>query len=73
MGKIMLSFIFGMRVKASCSVSSDVFINCIKTKLGEIKIILVFYSVTILLLSRCICIYFQFHKIQYMSIKTFLI
>jgi hypothetical protein len=52
MGKIILYFIFGMRVKASCIVCSDVFINCIITKLGEIKIILVFYSLTILLFQE---------------------
>jgi len=33
MGKIILSSIFGMRVKASYSVCSDVFTNCIKTKM----------------------------------------
>jgi len=49
MGKIILSLIFGMRVKASYSVCSDVFTNCVQTKLGEIKIILVFYSLTVLL------------------------
>jgi len=49
MGKIVLSLIFGMRVKASCSVCSDVYTNCLKIKLDEIKIILVFYSLTVLL------------------------
>jgi len=49
MGKIILSLIFGMRIKALYSVCSDVFTDCIKTKLSEIKIILAFYSLTVLL------------------------
>ena len=48
MGKIIFSLIFGMRVKASYNLCSDVFTNCIKTKLAGIKIIIVFYSLSVL-------------------------
>jgi len=55
-----------MRVKASYSVCSVVFTNCLKTKLGEIKITLVFYTLTVLLFPEL-----RQHKLKFIYYHSF--